>query len=364
LDSRNGGYYLREQSLDFLTSVVVTASPSGFEQPVAGLYRDYVCPFAHSVTTDVMGNVIATINPKASMRIMFAGHMDEIGFIIHYIDENGFLYFSTIGGTDVATEIGQRVWVHGREKVAGVIGRKAIQTFQPSDSSQTPTLKELWIDIGAKSREDAEQVVKIGDPVTVQADFAFLRGSQVVGRAFDNKAGLFIAAETLRCLAQEGGVHPDVGIYLVGTVQEEIGSRGAQTAAFNIAPQTGIAVDMGVAMDYPRARPEEQGRLDLGKGPGLSQGANTNPVVFELLKSAAEEQGIPYQVVATGGKSPTDGRKLQTNRSGVAAGILSIPLQYMHTPSEVLCLDDVQACIDLVCAYCRRITPETDFTPW
>jgi endoglucanase len=174
-----------------------------------------------------------------------------------------------------------------------VIGRKAIQTFKASDSSQTPIFKELWIDIGATSREDAEEVVKVGDPVTVQADFAFLRGSQVVGRAFDNKAGLFIAAGTLRCLAQDGGVHPDVGIYIVGAVQEEIGSRGAQTAVFDIAPRTGIAVDMGVAMDYPRAMPEEQGRLDLGKGPGLSQGANTNPMVFELLKAAAEERGIP-----------------------------------------------------------------------
>jgi putative aminopeptidase FrvX len=163
---------LRELSLEFLKSVVVTASPSGFEQPVAALYRDYVRPFAHSVTTNVLGNVTAMINPDASTRIMFAGHMDEIGFIVHYIDENGFLYFSTIGGTDVATEIGQRIWVHGREKVAGVIGQKAIQTFKASDSSQTPTLKELWIDIGATSREDSEEVVKVGDPVTQLATSA------------------------------------------------------------------------------------------------------------------------------------------------------------------------------------------------
>lgn len=355
---------MHDESLEFLKSIVETASPSGFETKVARLYRDYVRPFADSVVTDIMGNVRAVINPDAETRIMFAGHMDEIGFIVHHIDADGFLYFSAIGGADVATEIGQRVWVHGREEVLGVVGRKAIQTFKPSDSAQTPSLKDLWIDIGAGSREEAEKLVSIGSPVTVQAGFAHLSGRHVIGRAFDNKAGLFIAAETLRCLSEEGGLHPEVGVYILGTVQEEIGSRGATTAAFEIAPRTGLAVDMGVAVDYPWARPEDQGRLSLGKGPALVQGPNTNPVVYRLLRSAAEELGIPYQVQANGSSSPTDGRVLQTTRGGVATGVISVPLRYMHTPAEVLCLDDVEACIRLACAYCRRVTPDTDFTPW
>ncbi len=355
---------MRDELLDFLKNVVATPSPSGFEQPVAELYRKYVEPFAHKVTTDIMGNVTAIINPEASVRVMYAGHMDEIGFIVHYIDQNGFLFFSSIGGTDVATEIGQRVCVHGREPVLGVIGRKAIQTFQMSDSSETPTLKDLWIDIGATSREEAEEVVQVGSPITIEGGFAHLRGNHAVGRAFDNKVGLTIGAELVRCLAQEGGVHPDVGIYILGTVQEEIGSRGAKTAAFNLAPRTALAVDMGVAMDYPRARPEEQGALDLGKGPGISQGANTNPIVFDLLIAAAKNKNIPFQKQATGGKSPTDARVTQETQGGVATGVISVPLRYMHTPSEVMCLDDVQATIDLVCEYCRSIRPDTDFTPW
>jgi putative aminopeptidase FrvX len=353
-----------DASMAFFKSIVAEASPSGFEQRVARLYRDYVEPFADRVTTDVMGNVTAIINPDAKTRIMFAGHIDEIGFIVHYIDEDGFLFFSTIGGTDAATEIGQRVWVHRREKDLGVIGRKAIQSFSESDRNRTPSLKELWIDIGATSREDAEKVVSVGAAVTIQGHLEELRGRQVVGRAFDNKAGLFIAAETLRCLAADRGLHPDVGVYILGTTQEEIGSRGAKTAAFNIAPQTGLAVDMGVATDYPRARPEDQGSLVLGKGPGISQGANTNPVVFDLLRRAAKEAHITIQLVATGGSSPTDARNLQTNRGGVASGLLSVPLRYMHTPSEVLSLDDVDATVQLICGYCRLVTPETDFTPW
>jgi endoglucanase len=190
-----------------------------------------------------------------------------------------------------------------------------------------------------------------------------LMGRQAVGRAFDNKAGLFIVTEVLRSLWEDGGLHPDVGLHVLGTVQEEIGSRGATTATFNIAPTTGLAIDMGVAMDYPRARPEEQGRLDLGKGPGLCRGPNTNPIVFDLLKTAAEEEEIPYQLVADGKKSPTDGNTMQTSRGGAAVGVIYVPLRYMHTPAEVLCLDDVEACTRLISAYCRRIRPDTSFTP-
>jgi putative aminopeptidase FrvX len=355
---------MREESLEFLKRIVSTPSPSGFEQPVAQLYRDYVIPFAHKVTTDVMGNVMAVINPDAPVRVMYAGHMDKIGFIVHYIDEDGFLFFSPIGGTDTATEIGQPVLVHGRESVPGVVGRKAIQTFGTADRSQTPPLKDLWIDIGATSRADAEKVVKVGSPVTIDAGFSLLCGNHAVGRAFDNKVGLMIGADVARCLSDEGGVHPDVGIYILGTVQEEIGSRGAKTAAFNIAPRTALAVDMGVAMDYPQARPEEQGKLDLGKGPGISQGPNTNPVVYDLLISAARRKKIPFQEQATGATSPTDAREVHVTQGGIATGIISVPLRYMHTPSEVMCLADVQATIDLVCEYCRRIRPDTAFTPW
>jgi endoglucanase len=357
-------FMMLDDSLGFLRSLITTPSASGFEQKVAGLYRSYAEPFSHNVTTDVLGNVTAVINPAAETRIMLAGHMDEIGFIVHYIDENGFLHFSSIGGTDTATEIGQRVFVHGRETVCGIIGRKAIQAFGPADMSQTPKLSELWIDIGATSREHAETVVEVGASVTIQAEFATLMGRQVVGRAFDNKAGLFIVAEVLRSLWEDGGLHPDVGLHVLGTVQEEIGSRGATTATFNIAPRTGLAIDMGVAMDYPQARPEEKGGLDLGKGPGLCKGPNTNPIVFDLLKTAAEEERISYQLVADGNKSPTDGNIMQTSRGGAAVGVIYVPLRYMHTPSEVLCLDDVAACVKLISAYCRRIRPDTSFTPW
>lgn len=355
---------MAELDLDLLEELVACHGPSGFEKLVAQRYRQYVHPFAHRVSTDVMGNVTAVINPEAPFRVMYAGHMDEIGFIVHHIDQNGFLYFNTIGGTDVATEIGQRVWVHGHKRIPGVIGRKAIQSLEPAEMSNTPKMKQLWIDVGATSKEEAEAVVAIGSPVTLQPEMARLLGDQLVGRAFDNKAGLFIAAQVLKTLWEEGGVHPQVGVYILGTVQEEIGSRGAETAAFEIAPHTGIVVDMGVATDYPWAQDEEQGRLALGNGPGITAGANTNPIVLDMLLQAAKEGNIPFQLQGNGGTSPTDERLLQTNRGGVATGLLSVPLRYMHTPSEVLSLKDVRATVDLVSAYIRRLTPDVDFTPW
>ena len=354
---------MQSSSLEFLTSLVSAPSPSGFEQPVARLYRDYTTPFADQVTTDVAGNVMAALNPDAPMKIMLAGHMDEIGFIVHHIGDDGLLYFSAIGGHDSTTLLGQRVWVHGKERLPGVVGRKAIHLLDPEELKEKPKMKDLWIDIGASSREEAEAVVQLGDVVTYQYEFQTLLGGRATARAFDNKAGLFVIAEALRHLREEGGLNPQVGVYAVGTVQEEIGSRGAQVAAFGIAPQSGIAVDMGHAIDYPDVSKAQHGQFDIGKGPGIDRGANTNPVVFDLLGQAAREEGIPYQVHVTAGATPTDAKAMQVNRGGMATALLNVPLRYMHTPCEVLSLKDLEDTTRLLAAYCRRITPDTDFTP-
>jgi endoglucanase len=327
------------------------------------VYKDYVSPFADEVSTDVSGNVFAILNPEAKTRIMLAGHMDEIAFIIHYIDEKGLLFFGTIGGHDSVIPVGQRVWVHGREKLPGVVGRKAIHLLDPAELQKKPDFTELWIDIGATSRADAEAAVRLGDVVTFQYGFQQLLGELATARAFDNKAGVFIVAEAMRLLKQQGGLREDVGVYGVATVQEEIGSRGAQTAAFALAAQTGLAVDMGHARDLPGISLRQHGEFDVGKGPGVLRGANTNPIVFALITAAATEENIPYQTTVAAGTSPTDARALQVNRSGMATGLLEIPLRYMHTPCEVLSLVDVENCARLMAAFCRKISPQTNFVP-
>ncbi|WP_435166987.1 M42 family metallopeptidase [Falsirhodobacter sp. 1013] len=350
-------------SLDFLKDLIAAPSPSGYEKFVARLYRDYVTPFADEVRTDVMGNVTAILNPQATMKIMLAAHMDEIGFIIHHIGSDGLLYFSPIGGHDATTPLGQRVWVHGRSRIPGVVGREAIHLLDPTEVGQKPAMEDLWIDIGASTREEVEALITLGDVVTFQYEFQPLMGDRVTGRAFDNKAGLLIIAEALRMLRQEGGLDLNVGVYAVATVQEEIGSRGAETAAYAIAPQSGLAVDMGQATDYRDALTSRYGRFDIGMGPAIDRGANTNHEVFRLLSEAAAEEKIAYQIHATGSTTPTDAQALQTNRGGMATGLLSVPLRYMHTPSEVISLKDVEATARLMAAYCRRITPFTDFRP-
>lgn len=354
---------MRSESLDFFKAIVNVPSPSGYEERAAEVYRGYTKDFADKVHTDVHGNVWAIANPDAEMKIMLAGHMDEIGFIVHYIDDSGLLYFSGIGGHDSVIPVGQRVWVHGKEQVCGVIGRKAIHLLDDDERKKKPEIKDLWIDIGASTREEAASVVSLGDVVTFQYEFQHLIGDRATARGFDNKMGTFVVAEALRLLKQEGGLDAGVGVYAVATVQEEIGLRGARTASFGIAPQSGLAVDVNHAIDYPSVSKTRYGQLDIGKGPSVMRGANTNPIVFKMIAEAGAEDGIPFQVDVAPGGTGTDGNAMQLNQGGMAVGILGVPLRYMHTPCEVLSITDVENCAKLMAAYCRRVKPNTDFTP-
>lgn len=354
---------MRPASLKFFKAIVDVPSPSGYEERAAEIYRNYCKPFADKIHTDVHGNVWAILNPDAEQKIMLAGHMDEIGFIVHYIDDAGMLYFSTIGGHDSAIIVGQRVWVHGKERVAGVIGRKAIHLLEDEERKKKPEVKDFWIDIGASNREEAEKLVSLGDVATYQWEFQELIGDRAVARGFDNKMGSFIVAEALRLLKEDGGLDPNVGVYAVATVQEEIGLRGARTSAFGIAAQSGLAVDVNHAIDYPNMSKARYGQLDVGKGPSVMRGANANPVVFKMVTDAGKEAKIPFQVDVAPGGTGTDGNAMQLNRDGMAVGILGVALRYMHTPCELLSLTDVENCAKLMAAYCRKVKPDTDFTP-
>lgn len=354
---------MRADSLTFLKAIVDVPSPSGYEERAAEIYRAYTKPFADKVVTDVHGSVAAILNPEAEMKIMLAGHMDEIGFIVHYIDEAGLLYFSGIGGHDSVIPVGQRVWVHGKDRIPGIIGRKPIHLLDDDERKKKPELKDLWIDIGAANRAEAEAIVALGDVVTFQYEFQQLLNDRATARGFDNKMGSFIVAEALRLLKDDGGLHKKVGVYAVATVQEEIGLRGARTSSYWINPQSGLAVDVNHAIDYPSVSKTRYGQLDIGKGPSVMRGANANPIVFQMIKDAAAKEKIPYQVDVAPGGTGTDGNAMQINRGGMAVGILGVALRYMHTPCELLSLTDVENCARLMAAYCRSVKPDTDFTP-
>ncbi len=352
---------MRAESLEFFKLIVNTPSPSGYEQRAGEVYRRYTREFADQVTTDVMGNVIAVVNPEGKPRVMFAGHMDEIGFIVKYVSDEGYIYFGSIGGHDPVIPVGQRVLVHTKHgSIPGVIGKKPIHLLEDEERSKAPKLHDLWVDIGAKSKAEVLELVRIGDPITIDVEFRELRNGFATARGFDNKMGSFIVAEALRLLAEN---RPTAAVFAVATVQEEIGLRGARTSAYGIDPLVGIAVDVTHASDYPSVDKKRVGEIIPGKGPVICRGANINPRVFELLVETAEAEGIPYQIEAAGGGTGTDANVMQISRAGMATGLVSVPLRYMHTPCELLSLDDVENAARLLAGFTRRIDANTSFIP-
>ena len=352
---------MQQDSFDFLKRLVDSPGPSGYEQPVQRVFRDRVAAYAAAVRTDVLGNVYATMNPGGTPRIMLAGHADEIGFQVRYISDEGMLYFGSIGGHDVIVTVGQRVKVHtANGPVIGVLGRKAIHLLDPDERNKVPKLDDLWIDIGAKDKADAESVVAIGDCVTYEHELQRLRGVLCIARSFDDKMGVFVVAEALRLLAGKSFKAEVVG---VSTVQEEVGLRGGSTSAYDVNPQVGIATDVGHSTDYPGGDKKKVGDMKLGNGPMITRGANINPAVFDNLVKIAKDMKIPYQVQASPGGTGTDANVIQLSRAGVATGLVSVPLRYMHTPSEIINLDDIENAARLMAGFCERITADIDWTP-
>ena len=356
---------MRDESFALLKRVVDTPGPSGYEQAVQRVYREEAAKYAEEVRTDVMGNVIAARNPGGTPRIMLAAHADEIGFQVRYISDDGMLYFGGIGGHDAVITVGQRVFVHTFSgPILGVLGRKATHLLEQDERIKPPKLYDLWIDIGAKDRKDAESAVQIGDCVTYAQDLQRLRGDICTARSFDNKMGVFVLLEAMRLLSGQPTTDDRrPAIFAVSTVQEEVGIRGARTSAYGIEPLIGIATDVGHAMDFPGADKKREGDFKLGGGPLIARGANINPKVFDLLVKTAKELEMPYQIEAAPTGTGTDANAMQIARAGMATGLISAPMRYMHTPCEVMDLNDIENTARLMAGFCERVTSDTDWTP-
>jgi len=356
---------MNADSVKFLKSIVDAPSPSGFEQPVRRIVAQRMKKSCDEVRHDVMGNVIGVLNPGAETRVMLAGHCDEIGLMITNIDDGGYVYFGTIGGFDPLQLLGQRVRIHGQNgDVPGVIGRKPIHVIskEKGDLTKAPGVHEMWIDIGAKNKKDAQKVAAVGDCVTIDAGFAHLRNDIVVGRGLDDRVGAFAVAETMRLLsARKGSLK--VAVYGVATTQEEVGIRGAKTSAYGIDPHAGIAIDVGFATDYPTMNKNLTGDLALGKGPIISKGPNINPVLGQMLVDTAKRRKIPCQMEGAPGATGTDANVIQMTRAGVAAALVSVPNRYMHTPVELVSLGDLENVSKLLAATLLGMKESQDFTP-
>jgi tetrahedral aminopeptidase len=353
---------LEPSALEFFKNLLETPSPSGYESQVQQIVRDYVADFADDVQTDLHGNVIVVKNPKSPQRVMLAGHCDQIGLIVQHIDDDGFLYLQPIGGWDPEVLIGQRmiVWTD-TAPIPGVIARKPIHLLSEEERKQVPKMKDLWLDIGAADKKEATQLVRIGDAVTVQLAFQQLQNNFAVSPAMDDKAGCWVIIEAFRRAAKRK--KNTCALYAVSTVQEELGLRGARTSAFGIDPQIGLAVDVTHATDCPTIDKKEEGDIRLGKGPVIHRGPNMNPKIVQRLIEAAEDHKIPYQLAASAKATGTDANAIQINRSGVATGLVSIPNRYMHSPVEMISLNDIDRAADLLAAFVETIDQTTDFTP-
>ncbi len=345
----------------FLENILATPSPSGYETTLQQVVRERAAAFADEVTTDVHGNVIAVRNPRGPLRVMLAGHCDQIGLVIQYVDSDGFLYVRSLGGWDLQMLLGQRmtVWTDNGP-VFGVIARKPIHLLTEEERKQVPKLKDLWLDVGATDKEEAEKLVRIGDPVTVELAFRELPNQRAASPAMDDKCGLWVVMEALRRVDAE---KLDCALYAVSTVQEEVGLRGARTSAFGIDPHVGVAVDVTHATDCPTIDKKQEGDVSLGAGPVIYRGPNMNPAVVARLIEAAESNQIPYQLAADGRPTGTDANAIQITRAGVATGLVSIPNRYMHSPVEMISLEDIDRAADLLARFVEGLTADANFTP-
>lgn len=333
---------------EFLADLLNARSPSGFEYEAQAVLEKYLKPEADLYEKDTLGNRIATLNPKGDPTLMLAGHMDELGLMVRYINDKGFIYFDTIGGHDLSIIAGRRVKIlTANGPISGVTGKRAIHLMTDEERKKVPLLHELWIDIGAIDKKEAQEIVSIGDPVVYDHGFEILRRCRATARAFDDKAGCFVIAETFRRVAKKKALLK-AKLVAVATTQEEIGVRGAVPSTFNVNPQIAIAVDVGHATDHPECDVKKYGEFYLGKGPIISRGPNINPFVFERLIASAKKLKLPYQIEAEARPTGTDARALQISRGGVATGLISIPLRYMHTPSEVVDLEDIENAVKLL----------------
>jgi tetrahedral aminopeptidase len=351
---------MKDEQKNYLRTLVETHGTPGFEERVQEVFRARVASVCEQVTTDVMGSVTAVMNPGGQVRVLLDGHSDEIGFMVTYVDDHGYLWFTPSGGWDAEVVVSQRVLVHTSSgSLCGVIGKKAIHLMSPEDRKNKSELHSLWVDIGATDGEEAKKLVRIGDPITMDAPFRETLGGRAVAKSFDNRIGLFAVSETLRCLPQD----VEAAVFGVSAVQEEVGLRGAQTAAFAAEPHVGIAIDVTHATDYPEVSKKKHGDIKLGGGPVIGRGPNINNKVFERMIAVAEAASIPYQIEAEGRGTGTDANVIQLTRSGVATGLVSLPLRYMHNPCEMLQFDDLDNLVKLLVAFVVSLKSDDDWTP-
>lgn len=353
---------MRDEDLAFLKELCESPSPSGCEQAAADVLRRRLTGKADEISTNVMGSVHATLKGTGKgPSVMLAGHIDEVGMMVTYITDDGYLFFDSVGGVDAAVLPGMRVDVHTASgTLRGVMGRKPIHLIGKDERKEVTPIEKLFIDVALDGKA-AKEKIRIGDEITYGVGLETFGDGFAVSRAFDDKMGAWISARVLEEVKAQGGAAGD--LIVAGTVQEEIGMRGGETSAYEVDPDIGIAVEVGHATDYPDIDKRQYGEAICGKGPIIGRGPNINPVLFDRLVKAADDAGVTYQIGPENRGTGTDANKIQLSRGGKVAGLISIPLRYMHTPTEVLKLSDLDDTVKMLARFVRDLGEDTDFTP-
>jgi endoglucanase len=353
---------LSQDAESFLRRLLQAPGPSGFESRPARIWREQAVSYGAELSIDAIGNSYATFNPQGSPTVLMVGHLDEIGVIVQYIDDDGFIFISSIGGWDPQVLVAQRIRFLSRDgDVVGVIGRKPIHLIKAKELDKAAVITDLWVDIGATSRADAERLVAVGDPGVIDAPIVDLANRRIASRSIDNRVGAFTVLEAARRYAEQPGA---ARVVALAATQEEIGARGggALAGGRRMKPSMALVVDVTFATDDPNAPKKEFGLHKIGGGPVISRGGILSPVVFRLLSDAARNAEITHTIQANPGATGTDADAITRAGDGIAVGLLSIPNRYMHSPNEVVSLDDLDSAATLLAATARLVSAATDFT--
>jgi len=347
-----------------LLELLAARGPSGYERVPAAVWRAAASQFAR-VSTDVIGTPLALVAPQggpreSASRLVVMGHIDEIGLIVTHIDDDGYLWFRGVGGWDPQILIGQRLVIDARDgPLTGVVGKKPIHLLREEERKKVPELRELHIDIGARNGDEARERVRVGDVAVIDALPVALPNGRIAARALDNRLGSFVALQAARLVAQAGGGEWELAA--VAATQEETTFGGSRTSAFALAPDAAIVIDVTHATDAPGVDVKEAGKHELGSGPVLSRGSTLNDELFELLFDTANAEGIPFTLEANARATGTDADAVHLARGGIPTALVSIPIRYMHSPVELVELDDVDACARLVAAAALKLSADTRF---
>ncbi len=362
-----------------LRDLLAARGPSGYETAPAAVWREAAAAFGAQVSTDMVGTPSARVAARAPTsdasararagtpggtgprRLIVMGHIDEIGLIVTHIDDEGYLWFREVGGWDAQILVGQRVVLGTRDgEISGVIGKKPIHLLREEERKKVAEVRDLHIDVGAKDGAQAGELVRIGDVAVIDGEPVELPNGRLASRAMDNRLGSFVALEAARLVAEAGGAS-GWEVVAVAAAQEETTFGGSRTSAFSLEPDAAIVVDVTHATDAPGIDVKEAGKHELGSGPVLSRGSTLHPRLSELLYETAERESIPFTVEAIGRNTGTDADAVHLSRGGVPTALVSIPLRYMHSPVELVQLEDVHAAAALIAAAALVLDADTSF---